>query len=1491
MTGSKDIKKGYEVKREFRIGRHQIVFRSEDITGSVHWLGPVFFMPLEHISYNMFADQEPAQIKETIKENIQECKAPIRGAYPSYRGNIFFILSDLNSGCSFNTHSTQIIANMLTHASYFANALVIDTCAGDGVLVNIALGLGAKKVYLLDRYKLNLTIAEAFLEANGWRKDSGSGGDFIIKNGDIREPELYKKLSQEFLSLNKKVIVLGRAVDSSPGWFKRTKLLCGLPDVVALFLSTIYDNDTEDEESPFFDTDYKGDNVDLSALSKVMQKGGLKVKSSTEGLLVAVKGAAFKPVGSPKIKNYFSVLPIRSPRYLPSEGCLMRRIEKLTKEIYRFIREKGFYSPAARQAVKLESLFPYQISFALSEDRRFYSSITVSTGLFGNPAQDNNPNNIIFVLSPAWVKKHNDEFNLTGVNFKESANRTRYKGGLKKLGLNKHPYSPAVAFLGSKMYVAMPDEVQFEGCGDITNAIIPPEATFAIIGRQRKINEIYRWDEELGFSHLPAYVSDDDFGAEGTKPTLKLFNSSEKGDGSIFEDGKLKCSPLAILITIIVLAAWLIFVPHPASFAGGMGFAFALGSLESNPDSVSLGALYEYLRSYYAAKLKLLQAYRNRDKEAYTAAHNEIVENGPDRRKAAAVALGGCLRQDSADHLYARLANEKDTAVIFEIVKSLALMREHDIKPAAVDAAISNINTLKSTSNLKEELINALLLGYHSSREAAAILYARSKDGSIPRNVDSIIRSSIAYLLDRGITPLDIRPEEAAKVKAEVTAGFGQYGSSELTDRLRAFVGDREEPAPSSAPPADDLGSRLRGVTARNNAGSGAVLPGLGGRLRRPRDPDQGNNTKFILHLKTDVGLKKENSSSPASVGLVLVGATLAFMRHEGMPVLFREPLSDPVADKSEVTQAFMRSYFFKGFNLRSIKAQRNQLLFRLYEFYSNGLHFINEISDAVGIPKFALFFKGFEFRNFSFHRFLSPVIKPAFGLRHCPRSNDCNFASAKVLKYYGQITPAVSLPQSGIAVKLGFHNKWAVFKKGFFNFYGNNSMPADMRNTAFVPFDMLNFQSCASNPSIMRYTKDVKGNLILAASLASSPVYLSPQLPTLSSIPVIQVVNKSDLGFLRTQVERSAGKVIYCSHPLFTRARFDKIQSKFKYSSEEMDALLRKYDYFIDQVLGYLKMRCQPVFVTVPEISQRQREAVIGLFLKAQVYSVLVFTTQYSPTPNFGFRNNWLNNWARLEYIFRDLGIKEIELIGEENLRDPRDGCIGWTQTLLGRSRYFEVLINERFTFPDGEEVIRRRSLVAGDNNDDYKLAQDSRGSSSPVSMPLDKIESILNFITSHSWVESVLAYIDQWKSNSYILIGRKRELGPVSVCLLVRNLIREADLQAISNLFSEKNTVLRRTASRVYYDPVKRSFSTFYSYHSSLAGAALLGLVNRTILMAIREKIDNGIFKKEYLGRCQVALEGLHVGDFLIIDQRMAVVFIVCYWIRQRNSRIYGF
>ncbi|MFZ5800938.1 MAG: hypothetical protein ACOY3D_06155, partial [Candidatus Omnitrophota bacterium] len=110
-----------------------------------------------------------------------------------------------------STYSKHLIVAMLRYQKHIQGRIIFIFGAGNGILGQVALSLGARQVILLDKNKEELLKALAILKAHGWIEGRQIGeGHFLIYKVDFENSREMAELSEKFglQSKNQGVIVI-----------------------------------------------------------------------------------------------------------------------------------------------------------------------------------------------------------------------------------------------------------------------------------------------------------------------------------------------------------------------------------------------------------------------------------------------------------------------------------------------------------------------------------------------------------------------------------------------------------------------------------------------------------------------------------------------------------------------------------------------------------------------------------------------------------------------------------------------------------------------------------------------------------------------------------------------------------------------------------------------------------------------------------------------------------------------------------------------------------------------------------------------------------------------------------------------------------------------------------------------------------------------------------------------------------------------------------
>ena len=170
-------------------------------------------------------------------------------------------------------------------------------------------------------------------------------------------------------------------------------------------------------------------------------------------------------------------------------GLLVHGVgREMEVERYRKIRREGL-RPSAVTGVDAVTVFPDKVSLSLSRDQVVSASALTTYGPLANPGY------IAFVIHPAYVQAHRDQFVVKGSGLSEQ--QDEYTQGLRMLGLDQQVDALADVI----DLVPIPDEIQVSQ--------VPPEAISGVLVSVEMADEVFQWEEELkasGLDQLPIYV-------------------------------------------------------------------------------------------------------------------------------------------------------------------------------------------------------------------------------------------------------------------------------------------------------------------------------------------------------------------------------------------------------------------------------------------------------------------------------------------------------------------------------------------------------------------------------------------------------------------------------------------------------------------------------------------------------------------------------------------------------------------------------------------------------------------------------------------------------------------------------------------------------------------------------------------------------------------------------------------------------------------------
>jgi len=142
-------------------------------------IGPVIFVVM------------PPDRPRAIKNKIEQLKTGLGSAYADNSGNIFFVMPSAfikgQISSYISIYTVSMIAKMLSDREKFKETVVTCLGAGDGIHAQVALGLGAREVVLVEKDKVRAQQASQLLNSKGWRKKTKDSGQFTIINADMAD--------------------------------------------------------------------------------------------------------------------------------------------------------------------------------------------------------------------------------------------------------------------------------------------------------------------------------------------------------------------------------------------------------------------------------------------------------------------------------------------------------------------------------------------------------------------------------------------------------------------------------------------------------------------------------------------------------------------------------------------------------------------------------------------------------------------------------------------------------------------------------------------------------------------------------------------------------------------------------------------------------------------------------------------------------------------------------------------------------------------------------------------------------------------------------------------------------------------------------------------------------------------------------------------------------------------------------------------------------
>jgi hypothetical protein len=132
-------------------------------------------------------DRKTSLAARNVPLLLRQAKEALGELYESNQNRIFFLPnSSAVTSYSFNHYTASVSALMEEHAGDIKDAVVVDIGAAEGVLSQVALALGAKKVILIERGDESCRIARILLEDKGYVE----GRDFEILKKNLEDADL-----------------------------------------------------------------------------------------------------------------------------------------------------------------------------------------------------------------------------------------------------------------------------------------------------------------------------------------------------------------------------------------------------------------------------------------------------------------------------------------------------------------------------------------------------------------------------------------------------------------------------------------------------------------------------------------------------------------------------------------------------------------------------------------------------------------------------------------------------------------------------------------------------------------------------------------------------------------------------------------------------------------------------------------------------------------------------------------------------------------------------------------------------------------------------------------------------------------------------------------------------------------------------------------------------------------------------------------------------
>ena len=179
-----------EGNRKIVVNGKEYIFK-KNFTRSMYGLGELIFIVLLSDYYGGL----PSSVSLQARALARLYKDKLGDLYAQHSNSIFFISPwSAQPGEPLNDFTVSTIAFILAEREMFKEATVVDFGAGTGVLADVALTLGARRVILIENNFRDLSFAKAVLEEHGWTE----GYNFYILNANLNQKVLIRSYLHKF---------------------------------------------------------------------------------------------------------------------------------------------------------------------------------------------------------------------------------------------------------------------------------------------------------------------------------------------------------------------------------------------------------------------------------------------------------------------------------------------------------------------------------------------------------------------------------------------------------------------------------------------------------------------------------------------------------------------------------------------------------------------------------------------------------------------------------------------------------------------------------------------------------------------------------------------------------------------------------------------------------------------------------------------------------------------------------------------------------------------------------------------------------------------------------------------------------------------------------------------------------------------------------------------------------------------------------------------